>query len=233
MCCTVRQILAHPIVVYYGVFHVQLNQCTHNTRMPLGPIQECSFHSVSLFSDDSFSHDGIKICNLLGLFRGGQDEPQTLNWLLIDEDSRCQPQQDSVIARSLDPIYCYWQFNWTLLYSRNIHISYYGWGWTREFQRCLSFSGSASAKVFCVCTSWIKQYPVKLPVTIVNYGLYLLTDGPRWLLRNTHSLSTYNLSLSQPQEQCVLHNDHSGLQLTSMIRENYKTQNTTQNFQQQ
>ena len=34
--------------------------------------------------------------------------------------------------------YCYWQYDWILFHSRNIDISYFGWGWPREFQRCLA-----------------------------------------------------------------------------------------------
>ena len=34
--------------------------------------------------------------------------------------------------------YCYWKCDWILFHSRNIDISFFGWGWTREFLRCLA-----------------------------------------------------------------------------------------------
>ena len=48
----------------------------------------------------------------------------------------------------------------------------FGCGWAREIETCLEFSGSALAIIWNVYVSSIKQYPVKLPATIVNYGLY-------------------------------------------------------------
>ena len=34
--------------------------------------------------------------------------------------------------------YCNFQLDWILFHSRNIHLSNFGWGWTRDFQRCLT-----------------------------------------------------------------------------------------------
>ena len=43
--------------------------------------------------------------------------------------------------------------------------------WLRLSQTSQEFSGSASAKIWTVYISWMKQYPVRLPVARVNYGL--------------------------------------------------------------
>ena len=45
---------------------------------------------------------------------------------------------------------------------------------------------------------------------VPKFSVVLVEPWSTWLLRNNHSLSTYNPSLSQPVEQCRLHNDHRG-----------------------
>ena len=63
--------------------------------------------------------------------------------------------------------YCYWQFDWILFYSKNIHICL---AWAEpENSRHVSIS---LVQIWNMYISWIKQYPVKLPVTVVNYGFY-------------------------------------------------------------
>ena len=105
-----------------------------------------------------------------------------LKWSFNDQDSLSQPRPDSASARifllSLFYIlymfflcsfiktvvnYCYWQSDQKLLHSWNIDILYFGWGW----DVCLSLS-----QCIYVYISWMKQYPAKLPVRIVDYGLY-------------------------------------------------------------
>ena len=65
--------------------------------------------------------------------------------------------------------YCYWQV-WLGVVSFKKY-RYFKF-WLRLNQRIPEMSGSASAKAIYVYISWMKQYPAKLPVTIVNYGLY-------------------------------------------------------------
>ena len=50
----------------------------------------------------------------------------------------------------------------------------------------------------------------KIPRTQMKPWSYLLSRGPRWLLRNNQCLPTYNPNLSQFLDQCLLCNDHRG-----------------------
>ena len=52
-----------------------------------------------------------------------------------------KPMLNSLIKTIIN--YCDWKFDWILFYSRNIHISYFGWGWTRELQTCVYFLNKA------------------------------------------------------------------------------------------